>query len=145
MGGSYGGYATARIVARDHRFKSSVAERGLFTFASFLGTSDIGPWFSRMYLGDQGVADPKQVWESGPLAEADNIATPMLILHSEGDFRTPIEQGEQMFARLLANGVQTEMLRFPAPEGHEMSRSGSPKHRLERFEAILEWHSRYLG
>jgi hypothetical protein len=37
------------------------------------------------------------------------------------------------------------MLRFPAPEGHEMSRSGSPKHRVERFDAILEWHGRYLG
>jgi dipeptidyl aminopeptidase/acylaminoacyl peptidase len=144
MGGSYGGYATARVVARDSRFKSAVAERGLFAFASFLGTSDIGPWFSRMYLGEEGVADPQRVWESGPLAEAGKIETPMLILHSEGDFRTPIEQGEQMFASLLMNGVDTEMLRFPAPEGHEMSRSGSPQHRVERFEAILEWHDRYL-
>lgn len=144
MGGSYGGYATARIVARDDRFKSAIAERGLFTFSSFLGTSDIGPWFSRVYLGEDGVADLQQMWESGPLAEADNITTPMLILHSEGDFRTPIEQGEQMFVRLLMNGVKTEMLRFPAPEGHEMSRSGSPQHRVERFEAILEWHGRHL-
>jgi dipeptidyl aminopeptidase/acylaminoacyl peptidase len=143
MGGSYGGYATARIVAQDHRFKSAVVERGLFSFTSFQGTSDIGPWFTRTYLGD--VDDPQRIWESGPLSVADDITTPTLILHSEGDFRTPVEQGEQLFAKLLANDVPVEMLRFPAPEGHEMSRSGSPKHRIERFEAILEWHSRYLG
>jgi dipeptidyl aminopeptidase/acylaminoacyl peptidase len=41
------------------------------------------------------------------------------------------------------NGVDAEMLRFPG-EGHELSRSGKPKHRVERFEAILDWHHRYL-
>jgi hypothetical protein len=25
-----------------------------------------------------------------------------------------------------------------------MSRSGKPKHRRERFEAILDWHQRHL-
>lgn len=145
MGGSYGGYATARVIARDHRFRSAVAERGLYSYASFRGTSDIGPWFTRMYLGADGVADYGTVWESGPLAEVDAITTPTLVVHSEGDFRTPIEQGSQLFVRLLANGVPTEMLRFPAPEGHELSRSGKPKHRVERFEAILEWHARHLS
>ncbi len=143
MGGSYGGYATVRVTSRDRRFKSAVAERGLFTFTSFAGTSDIGPWFSRMYLGD-GLDDVETVWQSGPLSAADDVTTPTLIVHSEGDFRCPIEQAEQMFVRLQLNGVDSEMLRFPAPEGHELSRSGTPKHRLERFEAILDWHDRYL-
>lgn len=144
MGGSYGGYATARVVSRDQRFKSAVAERGLFTFTSFAGTSDIGPWFSRIYLGG-ALDDLETMWKSGPLAAADNIKTPMLILHSEGDFRTPIEQGEQMFVKLQLNGVPSEMVRFPAPEGHELSRSGTPRHRVERFEIILDWHARYLA
>jgi dipeptidyl aminopeptidase/acylaminoacyl peptidase len=30
-------------------------------------------------------------------------------------------------------------------EGHELSRSGSPRHRVPRFEAILEWFGRYLA
>ena len=144
MGGSYGGYATARVTSRDQRFKSAVAERGLFAFTSFAGTSDIGPWFSRMYLGD-GLDDFETTWLSGPLAAADAITTPTLIVHSEGDFRCPIEQAEQMFVKLQLNGVPSEMIRFPAPEGHELSRSGTPKHRVERFEIILDWHGRYLG
>jgi dipeptidyl aminopeptidase/acylaminoacyl peptidase len=144
MGGSYGGYATARVLAREQRFKSAVAERGLFTFTSFAGTSDIGPWFSRMYLRE-GLDDPQTTWLSGPLAQADAITTPTLILHSEGDFRTPIEQGEQLYVKLQLNDVETEMVRFPAPEGHELSRSGKPQHRIDRFEIILDWHGRFLG
>jgi dipeptidyl aminopeptidase/acylaminoacyl peptidase len=143
MGGSYGGYATARVIAKDNRYKSAVAERGLYSFLSFMGTSDIGPWFSRMYLGD-GLDDLETAWRASPLAEVDAITTPTLILHSEGDFRTPIEQGEQLFVKLLLNDVPTEMVRFPAPEGHELSRGGKPKHRVERFEVVLDWHDRHL-
>jgi hypothetical protein len=34
-------------------------------------------------------------------------------------------------------------VRFPA-ETHELSRAGSPAHRLMRFEAILDWFARHL-
>jgi dipeptidyl aminopeptidase/acylaminoacyl peptidase len=40
-------------------------------------------------------------------------------------------------------GRDVEMVRFPA-ESHELSRSGSPAHRVMRFEAILDWFDRYL-
>jgi dipeptidyl aminopeptidase/acylaminoacyl peptidase len=65
------------------------------------------------------------------------------VIHSENDFRCPIEQGEQLFAVLIDNGVEAEMLRFPE-SSHELSRSGKPKYRRERFDAIIDWHRRYL-
>ena len=83
------------------------------------------------------------LWEKSPLARAHQVTTPTLIIHSESDFRCPIEQAEQYFLALLRAGTPVEMLRFPG-EGHEMSRSGKPRHRQERFEAILDWHARYL-
>ena len=145
MGGSYGGLSTVRLLGLDQRFKSAVTERGLYSWPSFHGTSDIGPWFTRMYLGDDMASDADLVWASSPLAHVADMVTPTLIIHSESDFRTPIEQGEQLFVRLLQNGVETQLLRFPAGEGHELSRSGSPKHRVERFEAIREWHATHLA
>jgi dipeptidyl aminopeptidase/acylaminoacyl peptidase len=62
------------------------------------------------------------------------VRTPTLVLHAEADHRCPIEQAEQYFHALLRNGTPAELLRFPG-EGHEMSRTGTPRHRLERFEA----------
>lgn len=144
MGGSYGGLMTARILAVDHRWKSAVPERGLYNFASFAGTSDIGFSFPRRYLGQWQYDDWSPLWDASPLKRAHLIETPCLIIHSESDYRCPIEQGEQLFSVLIDNGVATELLRFPG-EGHELSRGGTPLHRRERFEAILEWHARYLG
>jgi dipeptidyl aminopeptidase/acylaminoacyl peptidase len=34
-------------------------------------------------------------------------------------------------------------VRFP-DENHELTRSGKPRHRLERFRILLEWFARYL-
>ncbi len=141
MGGSYGGLATIRLLAVDGRFSSAVAERGLYSWTSFNGTSDIGTYFGEWYLGS--LDDHERMWRASPLAYADDIDTPTLVIHSEADYRTPIEQGEQLFTLLMRRGVPTEMLRFPG-EGHELSRSGTPTHRVERFEAILEWHARHL-
>lgn len=144
MGGSYGGYATARILARDDRFRSAVVERGLLNWVSFGGTSDIGAYFDRMFLDAELPADAALQWQASPVSVADRITTPTLVLHSDADHRCPLEQAEQLFSILRRNGVESELVIFPG-ESHELSRSGSPKHRVERFEAVLDWHDRHFG
>jgi dipeptidyl aminopeptidase/acylaminoacyl peptidase len=144
MGGSYGGFLTAWLIAGQDRYRSAVVERALLGWPSFGGTSDIGATFGRMYL-DADLPDGfDRLWEASPLSRAHQISTPTLIIHSENDFRCPIEQAEQLFMVLKKQGVDAEFLRFPG-EGHELSRGGKPRHRLERFEAVLDWHQRYLG
>ena len=143
MGGSYGGYATARLLARSGRFRSAVVERGLLNWVSFGGTSDIGAYFDRMFMDRALPDDVAALWAASPVGQADRITTPTLVIHAEHDWRCPIEQGEQLFTMLRRHGVASELLRFP-DEGHELSRSGSPRHRVERFEAILDWHARHL-
>ena len=68
---------------------------------------------------------------------------PLLILHAENDLRCPISQAEQLYVALKRLGREVVLVRFP-DEGHEMSRSGRPRHRLERFRIILDWFARYL-
>jgi dipeptidyl aminopeptidase/acylaminoacyl peptidase len=143
MGGSYGGLATAMVTAMDTSYRSAVAERGVYNWVSMAGTTDI-PWFTRLYLLTDMPDGVDEMWNASPLARAHRIETPTLVLHSEGDYRCPVEQGQQLFGILYRAGVDTELLLFPPDEGHELSRSGKPKHRVERFEAILEWHNRYL-
>jgi dipeptidyl aminopeptidase/acylaminoacyl peptidase len=143
LGGSYGGYMTSWIVSHTDRFKAACSERALNLWDSFHGSSDIGSHFARAYFG-------RYLWEDfagqiamSPATYAKDITTPLLILHSESDLRTPIEQGEHLFVSLRLLGRDVEMVRFPA-EGHELSRSGSPAHRVMRFETILDWFDRYL-
>ncbi|MGH8928626.1 MAG: S9 family peptidase [Acidimicrobiia bacterium] len=140
MGGSYGGFMTAWAIAHDTQYRSAIVERALLSFPSFGGTSDIGPHFGPNYIN---TTDLLPMWDKSPLALADRVRTPTLLIHSEEDYRCPIEQAEQFLMALWQNQVPAEMLRFPG-EGHELSRSGKPRHRVERFEAIIDWHDRYL-
>ena len=58
---------------------------------------------------------------------------PTLVVHSEEDWRCPVEQAQRMYVALKRRGVPTELLLFPG-EGHELSRSGRPRHRLARLD-----------
>lgn len=143
MGGSYGGYATARIVARTDRYGSAIVERGLLAWPSFGGTSDIGAFFDRVFLQRSLPADAADQWLASPVRTAGQVTTPTLVLHSLQDHRCPPEQAQQFFTMLRRHGVESELVLFP-DEGHELSRSGAPKHRVERFEVVLDWHDRHL-
>ena len=143
MGGSYGGFLTAWTIARDHRYRSAVVERALIDWESFGGTSDINRDFAGLYLHPATPEDHQALWDASPISTAGRVTTPTLIIHSEDDLRCPIGQAEQLFTALLRKGIEVEMVRFP-DEGHELSRSGAPRHRVERFEHILAWHGRHL-
>ncbi len=142
MGGSYGGYMTSWIVGHTDRFKAAISERAVNSMVSEFGSSDFGHslrWVLGAYLWEDYDAYVKV----SPATYAQNITTPLLILHSENDLRCNIEQGEHLFTMLRVMKKDVEMVRFPA-ESHELSRSGSPVHRVMRFETILDWLDRRL-
>jgi dipeptidyl aminopeptidase/acylaminoacyl peptidase len=111
-------------------------------FIAEAGSSDIGPWF-KAYVGTHWFEDPETYLRISPSTYATEITTPLLILHSEDDLRCPVVNAEELFAILRLLGREVEFVRFPG-EGHELSRSGSPQHRVTRFEVILDWFDRYL-
>ncbi|AYG04817.1 alpha/beta hydrolase family protein [Gryllotalpicola protaetiae] len=139
LGGSYGGYLTAWAIAHEHRFAGAVVERGYLDPEYFVGTSDIGWFFSGQYVGD----DPERIAAQSPQAVVDRVTTPTLVLHSEQDLRCPLGQAERYYHSLKRNGVETELVVFPG-ENHELSRGGRPRHRVQRFEIILDWWQRHL-
>ena len=83
-------------------------------------------------------------WDRSPLKYAKNVKTPTLILHSDNDFRVPIEQGEQWFRALRHFGVNTEIVFFPR-ENHNLTRTGEPKHLVESLNWQLYWFDRFLN
>jgi dipeptidyl aminopeptidase/acylaminoacyl peptidase len=142
LGGSYGGYMTSWIVGHTDRFHAACSERAVNNFVLEGGSSDIGFAF-KAYVGAHWFEAPGTYLKLSPATYAENITTPLLILHSEDDLRCPIGNAEDLFAILRLLKREVEFVRFPA-ESHELTRSGSPSHRVMRFEAILDWFSRYL-
>ncbi len=142
-GGSYGGFMTNWIVGHTDRFRAAVTQRSISNQVSFFGTSDIGPGFNGDQIGGTPWEHLETYWEKSPVRFAENIHTPLLIIHSEEDYRCPVEQAYQLYSALKFFGREVEMRLFPG-ENHDLSRNGKPKHRIERLSAIKEWFDNHL-
>ena len=141
-GGSYGGFMTNWIVGHTNKFKAAVTQRSISNWISFYGVSDIGYYFSDWQHGAD-MTDVEKLWNISPLKYAENVETPLLILHSEKDFRCPIEQAEQLYITLKSMKKETEFVRFPDAD-HNLSRTGIPNLRIARLDEITGWFAKYL-
>jgi dipeptidyl aminopeptidase/acylaminoacyl peptidase len=142
-GESYGGYMTNMIVTRTNRFKAAICQNSVTNLYSKIGTSDIGFHFNRDQMNGADLWEEEALlMRYSPIRYARNVTTPMLVMHSEEDYRCPIEQGEQWYLALRRLGVETKFIRFPN-ESHNLMVKGTPSHRLERMEHLLKWFEEY--
>jgi acylaminoacyl-peptidase len=146
MGGSYGGFMTNWAIGHSDKYRCAITDRCVSNLISMAGNSDF-PFNRDGYFG--GVAygdleDIKPLWRQSPLAYFKNVKTPTLIIHSAGDLRCNIEQGEQVFSALQLEKIESKMVRYPETTSHGMSRSGPPDLRIHRLNEILNWLGKYL-
>ena len=143
-GGSYGGFMSNWILGHTDRFAAIATQRSISNWISFSGTSDIGYFFTpNQHEADIGTDEGIQhLWEYSPLKYIGNMKTPTLFIHSDEDFRCPIEQGLQLFTALKEKGVPARFVWFKG-ENHELSRSGKPQHRVRRLQEITAWMDQY--
>jgi dipeptidyl aminopeptidase/acylaminoacyl peptidase len=130
------------VVGHTNRFAAACSERAVNDMMLEEFAADIASRF-RFTFGPTWFEDPEEYRRISPITYVRDIDTPLLILHSEDDLRCPIAGAEQLFVALRLLGKEVEFYRFPA-ESHELSRSGSPVHRIQRAELILDWFNRKL-
>ena len=144
LGGSYGGYmATWLAGTNSHRFKGICSERSVNNLTALEWNSDIATLFTLEH-GVSHMDDPAFYAERSPIRFVEQIETPMLLIHSEEDWRCPISQAEELWVALRLLNKEVDFYRFPG-ENHELSRNGSPIHRVQRAEIILDWFKAKLG
>ena len=150
LGGSYGGFMTNWIITHTNKFKAAVTQRSISNWISFYGTTDIGFHFGPDQMARDFEAhfwkDEEtylKYWNKSPIKYVKNAKTPLLIIHSEQDYRCWLDQALQMFTALKIRKVPTKLVIFPK-ENHDLSRSGKPKHREKRLEEIINWFNKYL-
>jgi len=136
-GGSYGGYLTNWIVTHTDRFKAALTQRCVSNMLTMYTLSDISFSFVESEFEGDIWSNPR-IWERSPMAHANKCKTPLLMLHSETDFRCPIEQAEEFYFALKRHGCEVELVRTPN-ESHNLSRNGTPDHRIGRLRRIKEW------
>ena len=144
-GGSYAGYMTAWIVSQDHRFQAAVAQRGVYDLSFFFGEGNAWRLVPYHFGGYPWEAEARAALNANsPQTFAHQIRTPLLIIHSDQDLRTGVNQSEMLFKSLKVLERPVEYVRYP-DEGHDLSRSGNPTRRMDRLNRIVEFFERYVS
>ena len=136
FGWSAGGFMTAWTVTQTHRYKAAIEGAGITDWLSFIPTSDIAQVDYDMRLQEK---DPAPLLQFSAVMHADQVTTPLLILHGEADLRVPAFQGREFFVLLAERGKTVRMVSYP----------GSPhfprlaEQRRDVFTEIRNWLARY--
>ena len=141
-GGSGGGLLTNWIVTQTNRFAAAITQRCVSEWATMMYSADFA-MFEPYWFRGQPFEVPEEYANLSPAKYVDKIETPLMVIHSEEDWRTPIGQGEIMFRALKYRKKPTVMVRFPG-ENHELSRSGMPSRRVQNQEHIRRWFDHFL-
>ena len=136
-GGSYAGFLTAWMIGHTDRFKAAVAQRGVYDMVSWWGMANTYRLFESEFA-IKPWEDPDLAWKSSPIAYADKIKTPLLLLHGEQDYRVGLGGVQTLFRMLKSQNKEVQLVLYPR-EGHEVTRSGEPKHRVDHMQRILNW------
>ena len=94
MGGSFGGYMANWIAGHTDRFSAIVTHASLWALDQFGPTTDASFFWRRQI-------DATMEQEHSPHRFVENIATPMLVIHGDKDYRVPIGEGLRLWYELL--------------------------------------------
>ena len=136
-GASFGGYMMNWFEGHTDQFKALVSHDGTYNFYSMYGVTE-ETWFDEW---EHGIP-----WETpdfdkfSPHKYAQYFETPMLVIHSELDYRVPVGEGLQLFTALQRKGVPSKMLYFP-DEGHWVLK---PQNSELWHKTVFEWLAEYL-
>lgn len=143
-GGSYGGFMTNWVVGHTNRFKCGVTDRSICNWASMIGTTDVAMPPEGLWPGSPAGEEFELGWKLSPLRYVQNVRTPLLIIHSEGDLRCPITQAEEWFSALKWLKREAVFVRYPPETSHGMSRQGPIDLRFDRLTRIGDWLDKHL-
>ncbi len=136
FGWSAGGFMTSWTVTQTHRYKAAIEGAGITDWLSFIPTSDIAQVDYDLRLQEK---DPAPLLRFSAVMHADQVTTPLLILHGEADLRVPAFQGREFFVLLAERGKTVRMVTYPdAPHFPRLA-----EQRRNVFQEIKDWLEKY--
>lgn len=135
-GASYGGYMVYWMAGHTTRFRALVAHDGIFDPLSMTGSTE-ELWFMLWEFGGSPLSPTARAlmekWS--PANYVQKWSTPMLIVHSQNDFRVDLSEGLQAFTALRLRKIPAKFLYFP-DEYHFVV---GPRDRRLWWSTVLDW------
>lgn len=135
LGASYGGYMTYWIAGVWNKpWKCLVDHDGVFDARMmYYATEEL--WFEEHENGGTQYEHPENYEKFNPIDHVKDWRVPMLVVHSQHDYRIPIEQGIGAFTALQRRGIPSEFLTFP-DESHWVQK---PQNSVLWHKTVIDW------
>jgi len=142
LGASYGGFMAYWIAGVwNEPWKCIVAHDGVFD-SRMMSYSTEELWFDEWeHNGKTQYEDPAAYEKFNPVNHVKDWRVPMLVVHSDQDFRIPLEQGLAAFTALQRRGIPSEFLRFP-DENHWVVK---PHNSVQWHDTVNAWLKRWTA
>jgi dipeptidyl aminopeptidase/acylaminoacyl peptidase len=141
-GGSYGGFMTTWMATKTDRFRAIQTDRTITDWTYWYGSSDAQGLTEFEFYGKPW--DNQALYDTlSPIRYVNKVKTPMLIVQSEEDHRTPMGSAEMWFMSLKKQGVPVELIRYPR-SNHDLSRTGEPWLLVDRLGRLRQWFGYWL-
>ncbi|KAB8259810.1 putative dipeptidyl-peptidase 5 [Aspergillus pseudonomiae] len=135
-GASYGGFMINWIQGSDlgRKFKALVSHDGTFVADAKVSTEEL--WFMQREFNGTFWDNRENYrrWDPSAPERILKFSTPMLVIHSDLDYRLPVSEGLSLFNILQERGVPSRFLNFP-----------DENHWVQNKENSLVWHQQVLG
>jgi dipeptidyl aminopeptidase/acylaminoacyl peptidase len=140
LGASYGGFMMNWIEGNwPDRFKCIVNHDGVFDQRMmYYSTEEL--WFTEWENRGTQYEHPLEYEKFNPVNDVARWRTPMLVVHSEQDFRIPYSQGIAAFTALQRRGIESRFLEFP-DENHWVLK---PANSVLWYHTVLDWLDKHL-
>ncbi|TBR11146.1 MAG: S9 family peptidase [Lysobacter sp.] len=141
LGASYGGFMVNWIAGNwNEPWKCLVSHDGVFD-QRMMGYATEELWFTEWEQGGTPFDVPKNYERFNPVNHVDQWRVPMLVIHSQQDFRIPVEQGIGVFTALQRRNIESKFLYFP-DENHWVLK---PQNSLQWHETVNTWLRQHIG
>ncbi len=139
-GGSGGGVLTCWTIGHTTRFRAAVPVYPVINWYSFVLTSDIGNWTSKVWFPGFPWDNVENYEKRSLLSVVKNVKTPTMVMTGEADYRTPMSDSEQYYQALKMLGIESMLVRVPEePHGITVR----PSHHMTKVAYIIGWFDKH--
>ncbi|WP_338452830.1 S9 family peptidase [Niallia oryzisoli] len=141
MGGSYGGFMVLSAISHyPQHWAAAVDIVGMSSLRTFLKSTS--PWRKKNREKEYGTIEKDGEFfdQIDPLHYADQIESPLLVVHGVNDPRVPIQESEQLVKKLMKRNHPVTFIRI-GDEGHTLKKE---KNKLFVYSSVADFLDKYM-
>jgi dipeptidyl aminopeptidase/acylaminoacyl peptidase len=141
IGASYGGFMTMLLMTKTDIFATGISHAGISDITSYWGEGFYGYWYNSIAAANSFPWNRKDIYiDQSPLFGANNIKSPLLLLHGDADTNVPPGESRQLYTALKLLGKEVELIEV-AGQNHWILEHNKRK---KWTKTIVAWFDKWL-